>query len=167
MCKAGRSLAATAAMSQALNSVAMEWDKRQLAEREVVPHQQDCGRDRRIDRAEFARAAKAGIYALQIDERFGGAGEDDYRYRTVVCKFVAEGPLLTRVQIERNRCYFAAGSAPTTSPGCSPPAFATARTGSSPAHMGTAFKGMDLGKAERRRKCTVPGSIRRSGRPSQ
>jgi alkylation response protein AidB-like acyl-CoA dehydrogenase len=39
-----------------------------------------------IDRAVFARAAKAGIYALQIDERFGGAGEHDYRYRMVVCE---------------------------------------------------------------------------------
>jgi len=39
-----------------------------------------------IDRAVFARAAKAGIYALQIDERFGGAGEHDYRYRMVVVR---------------------------------------------------------------------------------
>ncbi|MGC1154770.1 hypothetical protein [Mycobacterium sp.] len=36
-----------------------------------------------IDRAVFARAAKAGIYGLQIDERFGGAGEHDYRHRMV------------------------------------------------------------------------------------
>src|SRR4029453_2139393 len=31
----------------------------------------------------------AGIYALQIDERYGGAGESDYRYRMVVCEEVA------------------------------------------------------------------------------
>src|SRR6201998_1021847 len=42
-----------------------------------------------IDRDVFARAAKAGIYALQIDERFGGASENDYRYRMVVCEEVA------------------------------------------------------------------------------
>jgi len=42
-----------------------------------------------IDRAVFARAAKAGIYGLQIDERFGGAGESDYRYRMIVCEEVA------------------------------------------------------------------------------
>ena len=42
-----------------------------------------------IDRTVFVRAAKAGIYALQIDERFGGAGERDYRYRMVVCEEVA------------------------------------------------------------------------------
>src|ERR1700739_1461391 len=43
-----------------------------------------------IDRDVFARAAKAGIYALQIDERFGGASENDYRYRMVVCEEVAK-----------------------------------------------------------------------------
>src|SRR5271170_6542701 len=42
-----------------------------------------------IDRAVFARAAKAGVYGLQIDERFGGAGEFDYRYRMVVCEETA------------------------------------------------------------------------------
>src|SRR5271154_7180243 len=42
-----------------------------------------------IDRAVFARAAKAGVYGLQIDERFGGAAEPDYRYRMVVCEELA------------------------------------------------------------------------------
>jgi alkylation response protein AidB-like acyl-CoA dehydrogenase len=37
----------------------------------------------------FARAAKAGIYALQIGEQYGGAGEPDYRYRMIVCEEVA------------------------------------------------------------------------------
>jgi alkylation response protein AidB-like acyl-CoA dehydrogenase len=62
---------------------------REFLAREVVPHQHDWDRDRWIDRAVFARAAKAGIYALQIDERYGGAGESDYRYRMVVCEEVA------------------------------------------------------------------------------
>jgi alkylation response protein AidB-like acyl-CoA dehydrogenase len=62
---------------------------REFLAREVVPHQHDWDQDRWIDRAVFTRAAKAGIYALQIDERFGGAGESDYRYRMVVCEEVA------------------------------------------------------------------------------
>src|ERR1700676_5359004 len=62
---------------------------REFLAREVVPHQNDWDRERWIDRAVFARAAKAGIYALQIDERYGGAGEADYRYRMVVCEEVA------------------------------------------------------------------------------
>ena len=62
---------------------------REFLAREVVPYQHDWDRQHMIDRAVFARAAKAGIYALQIDERFGGAGEHDYRYRMVVCEEVA------------------------------------------------------------------------------
>lgn len=62
---------------------------REFLAREVVPHQHDWDRDRWIDRAVFARAAKAGIYALQIAEQYGGAGELDYRYRMVVCEEIA------------------------------------------------------------------------------
>jgi len=58
--------------------------------REVVPYQHDWDRNHRIDREVFASAAKAGIYALEVDERYGGAGEHDYRYRMVVCEEVAK-----------------------------------------------------------------------------
>lgn len=62
---------------------------REFLAREVVPFQHDWDRDRWIDRAVFARAAKAGIYGLQIGEIYGGAAESDYRYRMVVCEEVA------------------------------------------------------------------------------
>lgn len=62
---------------------------REFLTREVVPRQDDWDRNRWIDRDIFRRAAKAGIYALQIGERYGGAGESDYRYRMVVCEEVA------------------------------------------------------------------------------
>ncbi|WP_370501099.1 acyl-CoA dehydrogenase family protein [Mycolicibacterium sp. jd] len=62
---------------------------REFLAREVIPHHDDWERDHRIDRGVFARAAKAGIYALQIGEQYGGAGETDYRYRLVVCEEVA------------------------------------------------------------------------------
>jgi alkylation response protein AidB-like acyl-CoA dehydrogenase len=62
---------------------------REFLARDVVPYQHDWDRDHMIDRAVFARAAQAGIYALQIDECYGGAGEHDYRYRMVVCEEVA------------------------------------------------------------------------------
>jgi len=58
--------------------------------REVAPYHNDWDRNHRIDREVFASAAKAGIYALEIDERYGGAGEHDYRYRMVVCEEVAK-----------------------------------------------------------------------------
>ncbi|HEX9834015.1 MAG TPA: acyl-CoA dehydrogenase family protein [Mycobacterium sp.] len=62
---------------------------REFLAREVVPHQHDWDEHRWIDRSVFARAAKAGIYALQIGEQYGGAGEPDYRYRMVVCEEIA------------------------------------------------------------------------------
>ncbi|WP_293002249.1 acyl-CoA dehydrogenase family protein [Mycobacterium sp.] len=62
---------------------------REFLAREVVPHQDDWDRDHFIDRAVFARAAKAGIYALEIGEQYGGAGESDYRFRMVVCEEVS------------------------------------------------------------------------------
>jgi alkylation response protein AidB-like acyl-CoA dehydrogenase len=62
---------------------------REFLVREVVPHQDDWDRQHWIDREVFARAAKAGIYALQIGEKYGGAGEPDYRYRMVVSEEIA------------------------------------------------------------------------------
>jgi alkylation response protein AidB-like acyl-CoA dehydrogenase len=62
---------------------------REFLSREVVPHQDEWDRQHWIDREVFARAAKAGIYGLQIDEQYGGAGEPDYRYRMVVSEEIA------------------------------------------------------------------------------
>jgi alkylation response protein AidB-like acyl-CoA dehydrogenase len=62
---------------------------REFLAREVVPHQHDWDREHWIDRGVFARAATAGIYALQIDERYGGSSEPDYRFRMVVCEEIA------------------------------------------------------------------------------
>jgi alkylation response protein AidB-like acyl-CoA dehydrogenase len=62
---------------------------REFLAREVVPHQDDWDREHWIDREVFARAAKAGVYALQIGEEYGGAGEPDYRYRMMVSEEIA------------------------------------------------------------------------------
>jgi alkylation response protein AidB-like acyl-CoA dehydrogenase len=62
---------------------------REFLAREVVPHHEAWDRVHWIDRQVFARAAKAGIYALQVGEEYGGAGEPDYRYRMVVCEEIA------------------------------------------------------------------------------
>jgi alkylation response protein AidB-like acyl-CoA dehydrogenase len=62
---------------------------REFLSREVVPYQDEWDRNHWIDREVFARAAKAGIYALQIGEQYGGAGEPDYRYRMVVSEEIA------------------------------------------------------------------------------
>jgi alkylation response protein AidB-like acyl-CoA dehydrogenase len=62
---------------------------REFLRREVEPYKDQWDADRWIDPSVFSRAAKAGIYALQIGEEYGGAGESDYRYRMVVCEETA------------------------------------------------------------------------------
>ncbi len=63
---------------------------REFLAREVVPRHHQWEQNHRIDRDVYASAAKAGVYALEIAERYGGAGEHDYRYRMVVCEEIAK-----------------------------------------------------------------------------
>lgn len=63
---------------------------REFLAREVVPRHHEWERNHWIDREVYASAAKAGVYALEIPERYGGAGEHDYRYRMVVCEEIAK-----------------------------------------------------------------------------
>ena len=62
---------------------------REFLKREVEPFKEHWDNERWIDREVFANAAKAGVYALQVDEAYGGAGETDYRYRMIVCEETA------------------------------------------------------------------------------
>ncbi|MCW2749678.1 MAG: acyl-CoA dehydrogenase [Aeromicrobium sp.] len=62
---------------------------REFLAREVVPHKDAWDDEGWIPREVFAKAAAAGVYALQVPEAFGGAGEPDYRYRMITCEEVA------------------------------------------------------------------------------
>jgi alkylation response protein AidB-like acyl-CoA dehydrogenase len=62
---------------------------REFVAREVTPHHERWEADRWIERDVFVAAAKAGVYALQIPEAYGGAGENDYRYRVVAAEEIA------------------------------------------------------------------------------
>ena len=63
---------------------------RDFLAREVAPYKDKWDEDRWIDREVYAKAAKQGLYALQIPEQFGGSGETDYRFRMVVCEEIAK-----------------------------------------------------------------------------
>jgi len=58
--------------------------------REVVPHRERWDAEHWIDRSVYVKAAKHGIYGLQIPQEYGGAGEPDYRYRMVVAEEIAK-----------------------------------------------------------------------------
>lgn len=62
---------------------------REFLEREVTPHKDDWDDQHMIPRDVYRRAAEAGVYALNVPEQYGGAGEHDYRFRLVACEEVA------------------------------------------------------------------------------
>jgi len=51
---------------------------------EVLPHVDRWRADMIIDRDHLRVAARAGLLGLSMPERFGGAGQDDYRYNQVI-----------------------------------------------------------------------------------
>jgi alkylation response protein AidB-like acyl-CoA dehydrogenase len=51
---------------------------------EVLPRQADWERAGIVPRELFARAAEVGMLAMQVPERFGGAGVDDFRFNQIV-----------------------------------------------------------------------------------
>jgi alkylation response protein AidB-like acyl-CoA dehydrogenase len=57
--------------------------RRFIAE-EIVPHQERWERAGIVDRELFATAARAGMLAMQVPERFGGAGVDDFRFNQIL-----------------------------------------------------------------------------------
>ncbi|SNR83019.1 Acyl-CoA dehydrogenase [Haloechinothrix alba] len=63
---------------------------RTFLQKEVVPYHESWEADRWIDRSVFARAAGLGVYGLQIPEAYGGAGEQDYRFRMVAAEEIAK-----------------------------------------------------------------------------
>jgi alkylation response protein AidB-like acyl-CoA dehydrogenase len=57
---------------------------RRFAAEQVVPHQPDWERDGIVSRELFTRAAEKGMLAMQVPERYGGVGIDDFRFNQIV-----------------------------------------------------------------------------------
>ncbi|EHB56500.1 Long-chain-acyl-CoA dehydrogenase [Mycolicibacterium rhodesiae JS60] len=62
---------------------------REFIVREVTPNYEAWESAGMIDRRVFKAGCAAGIYGLEIPERFGGSAVSDYRYRSVVCEEMA------------------------------------------------------------------------------
>jgi alkylation response protein AidB-like acyl-CoA dehydrogenase len=52
--------------------------------REVVPHHQQWEADGAVSRELWLAAGRAGLLGIDIDEKYGGGGSDDYRYYLIV-----------------------------------------------------------------------------------
>ncbi|MDQ0989344.1 acyl-CoA dehydrogenase family protein [Streptomyces sp. V3I7] len=57
---------------------------REFVAREVVPHQERWETDRLIGREVWTAAGKQGLLGLAAPEGYGGGGQADFRYRTVM-----------------------------------------------------------------------------------
>jgi alkylation response protein AidB-like acyl-CoA dehydrogenase len=57
---------------------------RRFVAEEVAPHQEEWEREGIVSRRLFARAAEKGMLAMQVPERYGGAGIDDFRFNQIV-----------------------------------------------------------------------------------
>ncbi|WP_081240513.1 acyl-CoA dehydrogenase family protein [Streptomyces viridosporus] len=62
---------------------------RSFVQREVVPNMERWDEERCVDRETWKKAGHAGMVGLPVPERFGGAGEPDFRYRVVLCEEIA------------------------------------------------------------------------------
>uniref|UniRef100_UPI001C2FEF08 acyl-CoA dehydrogenase family protein n=1 Tax=Streptomyces sp. GbtcB7 TaxID=2824752 RepID=UPI001C2FEF08 len=57
---------------------------REFIAREVAPHQQRWEEERLIGRGVWTAAGKQGLLCLAAPEEYGGVGQDDFRYRSVM-----------------------------------------------------------------------------------
>jgi acyl-CoA dehydrogenase len=62
---------------------------REFVDEHVVPKQQQWDADRLIDRETWRDAGKRGLLGLAAPKEFGGAGQQDYRYRVVIQQEIA------------------------------------------------------------------------------
>src|SRR5690242_19574384 len=56
---------------------------REFVNRHVVPNMEKWDQDRLVDRETWRAAGAQGLLGLAVPEEHGGAGETDYRFRTI------------------------------------------------------------------------------------
>jgi len=57
---------------------------RQFVDKEIVPHHEQWERDGIVSRDLFTAAGAAGFLGIDVDERYGGGGVDDFRYNLII-----------------------------------------------------------------------------------
>ena len=62
---------------------------RAFVEKEIVPHHEQWERDGQVSREVWTRAGEAGLLCFDVEEEYGGAGVDDFRYHAIVAEELA------------------------------------------------------------------------------
>ena len=64
---------------------------RTFLERHVAPHHDQWEADKLVDRSVWVEAGKQGFLGMAVPEEYGGGGDSDFRYNTIVCEESAAG----------------------------------------------------------------------------
>jgi alkylation response protein AidB-like acyl-CoA dehydrogenase len=64
---------------------------RSFLDRHVAPHHQQWERDKIVDRGVWLEAGKQGFLGMAVPEEYGGGGNPDFRYNTIVTEEVTAG----------------------------------------------------------------------------
>ena len=70
---------------------------RGFLDRHVAPHQAEWDKAKIVDRGVWLEAGKQGFLGMAVPEEYGGGGNPDFRYNTIVTEETAAG------QIQRHR----------------------------------------------------------------
>jgi alkylation response protein AidB-like acyl-CoA dehydrogenase len=62
---------------------------REFLEREVVPHHDQWEKDGQVSREVWTKAGAQGLLCFDVDEEYGGAGVQDFRYNMVVAEEIS------------------------------------------------------------------------------
>jgi alkylation response protein AidB-like acyl-CoA dehydrogenase len=64
---------------------------RSFLDRHVAPHHEQWERDKIVDRGVWLEAGKQGFLGMAVPEQYGGGGNPDFRYNTIVTEEVTAG----------------------------------------------------------------------------
>ena len=57
---------------------------REFVAREVVPHHEQWEREHMVPRQLWLDAGRAGLLGIDVDEKYGGGGNPDYRFYAIM-----------------------------------------------------------------------------------
>ena len=66
---------------------------RAFLDRHVAPYHGQWEEDKIVDRGVWLEAGKQGFLGMAVPEEFGGGGNPDFRYNTIITEETHQGPL--------------------------------------------------------------------------
>jgi alkylation response protein AidB-like acyl-CoA dehydrogenase len=64
---------------------------RAFLDKHVAPHHEQWEKDKIVDRGVWLEAGKQGFLSMAVPEEYGGGGNPDFRYNTIVCEETVAG----------------------------------------------------------------------------